>query len=173
MQLSKTWWCRCFDNKHYQKTLIRRVPESLPCPFFRAHGKQMICRASARKHTANTKHTANRALRRVSARRYTVNRALHRMYTEARRQVHGPDWDPSAHDLDRELIMKVGGGKKHGQYFIGEGTLDTTSTPTLSQIRARTTDSGLPIRPRQSVAELRVQKLEVNLGLFIVHSIWI
>ena len=78
------------------------------------------------------------------------------MYTETGRQVHGPDWDPSAHDLDGELIMKVGGGKKHGRYFIGDGTLDTASTPTLSQIRPRTTDSGLPIRPRQSVAELRV-----------------
>jgi len=95
------------------------------------------------------------------------------MYTKAGRQVHGPDWDLSAHDLDGELIMKVGGGKKHGRYFIGEGTLDTASTPTLSQIRARTTDSGLPIRPRLSVAELRVQELEVNLGLFIVHSICI
>ena len=59
---------------------------------------------------------------------------------------NGPDWDPSAHDLDGELIMKVGGGKKHGRYFIGEGTLDTASTPTLAQVRARTTDSGLPIR---------------------------
>jgi len=97
----------------------------------------------------------------------------HQDYTEVGRQVHGPDWDPSAHDLDGELIMKLGGGKKHGRYFIGEGTLDTASTPTLSQIRARTTDSGLPIRPRLSVAELRVQELEVNLGLFIVHSICI
>ena len=95
------------------------------------------------------------------------------IYTEAGRQVHGPDWDPSAHDLDRELIMKVGGGKKHGQYFIGEGTLDTASTPTLAQVRVRTTDSGLPICPRLSVAELRVQELEVNLGLLIVHSICI
>ena len=95
------------------------------------------------------------------------------MYTEAGRQVHGPDWDPSAHDLDRELIMKVGGGKKYGRYFIDEGTLDTASTPTLAQDRARTTNSSLPIRPRQSVAELRVQELEVNLGLFIVHSICI
>ena len=69
--------------------------------------------------------------------------------------------------------MRVGGGKKHGQYFIGEGTLDTASTPTLAQVRARTTDSDLPIRPRLSVAALRVQELEVNPGLFIVHSICI
>ena len=41
---------------------------------------------------------------------------------------NGPDWDPSAHDLDGEL-MKVGAGKKHGRYFIGEGTIDTASTP--------------------------------------------
>ena len=50
---------------HYPKTLIRRVPVTLPCAFYQAHGKEMICRASARKHTANTKHTANGALRRV------------------------------------------------------------------------------------------------------------
>jgi len=95
------------------------------------------------------------------------------MYTEAGRQVHGPDWDPSAHDLDGEVIMRVGGGKKHGRYFIGEGTLDTASTPTLVQIRARNTDSAPPIRPRLSVAELRVQELEVNPDLFIVHLICI
>ena len=27
--------------------------------------------------------------------------------------------------------MRVGGGKKHGRYWIGDSTLDTTSTPTL------------------------------------------
>ena len=48
---------------HYRKTLIRRVPESLPCVFYRAHGKERICRVSTRKHTAKNKGTANRALR--------------------------------------------------------------------------------------------------------------
>jgi len=43
---------------HYWKTLIRCVPESLPCAFCRAHGKERIYRVSARKHTANKKHTA-------------------------------------------------------------------------------------------------------------------
>ncbi|TVU11959.1 hypothetical protein EJB05_45571, partial [Eragrostis curvula] len=43
--------------------------------------------------------------------------------------------------------MRVGGGKKHGRYWIGDSTLDTASTPTLSQIRARSTDSAPPIRP--------------------------
>lgn len=93
-------------------------------------------------------------------------------YTEAGRQVHGPEWDPSAHDLDGEIIMRVGGGKKHGRYYIGDGTLDTASTPTLAQVRARSTSSSPAIRPRPSAAQLQVQELQVISDLFIVHSIY-
>ena len=66
------------------------------------------------------------------------------MYKEAGRQIHGPDWDPSAHDLDGELIMKVGGGKKHDRYFIGDGTLDHGQWPvhTPKAIRGRTPSTG-------------------------------
>ncbi|TVU24809.1 hypothetical protein EJB05_27268 [Eragrostis curvula] len=42
-------------------------------------------------------------------------------YTEMAREVHGPEWDPSTEDLDGKIIMRVGGGKKHGQYWIGHG----------------------------------------------------
>ena len=49
---------KCVINHHYPKTLIRRVPESLSCAFYRAHGKERICRVFARKHTVNKKHTA-------------------------------------------------------------------------------------------------------------------
>ena len=64
-------------------------------------------------------------------------------YTEMGRQVHGADWDPRTQPLDGEVIMRVGGGKKHGRYYIGDGLLDTASTPTLSQIRARSTANSL------------------------------
>ena len=49
-------------------------------------------------------------------------------YTSMARQVHGPEYDPSAHDLDGEVVMRAGGGKeawpvldwrrhnRHGQY---------------------------------------------------------
>ena len=73
-------------------------------------------------------------------------------YTEVAREVHGPEWDPSTEDIDGEIVMRVGGGKKHGRYWIADNTLDTASTPTLSQIRARSSASALPIRPQQSVA---------------------
>jgi hypothetical protein len=36
-------------------------------------------------------------------------------YIEMARAVHGPEYDPSTQDLDGEVIMRVGGGKKHGR----------------------------------------------------------
>ena len=53
-------------------------------------------------------------------------------YTSMARQVRGPEYDSSAHDLDGEVVMRAGGGKKHGRFWIGDGTIDTASTPTLS-----------------------------------------
>ena len=64
-----------------------------------------------------------------------TNSSIHtriNVYTEEGRQVHGPEWDPSTQPLDGEIIMRVGGGKKHGQYVIGDGTLDTANTSTLA-----------------------------------------
>ncbi|CAN6362932.1 unnamed protein product [Urochloa humidicola] len=69
-------------------------------------------------------------------------------YSDMARQIHGPEWDPSTEDIDGEVVMRVGGGKKHGRYWIADSTLDTASTPTLSQLRARATDSTPPVRPR-------------------------
>ena len=53
-------------------------------------------------------------------------------YTSMARAVHGPEYDPSTHDLDGEVVMRVGGGKKHGRFWIGDGTIDTANTPTFS-----------------------------------------
>jgi hypothetical protein len=35
-------------------------------------------------------------------------------YTSAARSVHGDEYDPSTQDFDAEVIMRIGGGKKHG-----------------------------------------------------------
>jgi hypothetical protein len=57
-------------------------------------------------------------------------------YTEAARAVHGADFDPASEDLDESIVMRVGGGKKHGQYWLRDGVIDSSSTPTLAQLRA-------------------------------------
>jgi hypothetical protein len=53
-------------------------------------------------------------------------------YTTMAREVHGPQFDPATEDLDGEVIMRVGGGKNHGRYWIADGVVDSSSTPILS-----------------------------------------
>ena len=80
-------------------------------------------------------------------------------YDSMAKALYGPDHVPSQHDLDGEVVMRAGGGKKHGRYYMGEGVIDTAATPTLSQIRARSTSSDPGILPRptqQGYAALQV-----------------
>ena len=80
-----------------------------------------------------------------------------------------PEYDPSAHDLDGEVVMRAGGGKKHGRFWIDDDTIDTASTPTLSQIQARSTGSNLAIRPRPDSTRFQMNAFQVISVLFIVH----
>jgi len=50
-------------------------------------------------------------------------------YTSMARDVHGPDYDPTTEDLDGEVVMRAGGGKKHGRYWIADGAIDSAATP--------------------------------------------
>jgi hypothetical protein len=69
-------------------------------------------------------------------------------YTAMAHEVHGLDYDPRTEDIDGDVLMRVGGGKRHGRYWIANEAIDSSSTPTLSQVRARSTSSSLAIRPR-------------------------
>jgi hypothetical protein len=84
-------------------------------------------------------------------------------YTTMAREVHGPEFDPATEDLDGEVVMRVGGGKNHGRYWITDGAIDSSSTPTLSHIRARSTSASLGIRPRQDTSQYRIQALQAQL----------
>jgi hypothetical protein len=82
-------------------------------------------------------------------------------YTTMAREVHGPEFDPATEDLDGEVVMRVGGGKNHGRYWIADSAIDSSSTSTLSQIRARSTSASPGIRPRQDTSQYRIQALQV------------
>ncbi|XP_066361606.1 uncharacterized protein [Miscanthus floridulus] len=59
--------------------------------------------------------------------------------------------------------MRLGGGKKHGRLWIADGVIDSTTVPSLDAIRARSTSSSQPIRPRPSPALQQVQALQAEL----------
>ena len=92
-------------------------------------------------------------------------------YTSMAKEIHGQDFDPSEHDIDGEVVMMAGGGKKHGRFWIGDGTLDTASTPSLSQLRARSTSSGPAIRPRPEPTRIAMTELQVSSISFILHGL--
>jgi hypothetical protein len=92
-------------------------------------------------------------------------------YTAMVKEVHGPEYDPSTEEIDTDVLMRVGGGKKHGRYYIADSAIDPTTTPTLSQIRARSTDSSPVIRPRMPTSYSRIQQLEEETRQMKVLSI--
>jgi hypothetical protein len=79
-------------------------------------------------------------------------------YTEATRSVNGSDYDPRTEErLDPQLVMRVGQGEKHGWFWLGDGVLDTGSTPPLNHLRAASMSSSVPISQRPTaVATLHV-----------------
>lgn len=81
-------------------------------------------------------------------------------YTEACKQKYGEDYNPSEHDIDTDIVMALGGGKKHGRLWIGDGIIDSSSLR-LADVRARRTESDPPIRARPSVGMGRLNALEV------------
>jgi hypothetical protein len=68
-------------------------------------------------------------------------------------EVHGPDYDPRIEDIDRDVLIRVEGGKRHGRYWIADRAIDLSSTPTVSQVRAR---------PRQDSSHHQIQQLQVS-----------
>jgi hypothetical protein len=85
------------------------------------------------------KATSNRDYRPEDPSSAFTNATIHsrlREYSSVAKQVPRDDFDPLTEELDGEVIMRIGGGKKHGHYYIGANTLDVTNTPTLSQIRS-------------------------------------
>jgi hypothetical protein len=54
-------------------------------------------------------------------------------YTAMAQEVHGLEYDPRTEQIDPDVLMRVGGGKRHGRYWIADGAIYSSSTPTLSQ----------------------------------------
>ena len=90
-------------------------------------------------------------------------------YTEVARLLQGSDHNSSTQDFDGEAVMRAGQGKKHGHFWLGDGVIDTASTPSLSQIRARSTSESPAIRTRPTAAQHQVDALEVIPILLVIH----
>jgi hypothetical protein len=55
-------------------------------------------------------------------------------YIAKTQEVHGPEYDLRTKQIDPDVLMRVGGGKRHERYWIADDVIDSSSTPTLSQV---------------------------------------
>ena len=131
-----------------------------PCPPIKAWALAHMGKA-----TSDVTYNPNAPLEAYS--NATVHSRLSQ-YNSMATEVHGPEFDPSTAPIDGEIVMRVGGGKKHGRYWIGDSVIDTASTPTLAQIRARSTSSSPAIRPRLNTTEMQMAELKVISVSFII-----
>ena len=72
-------------------------------------------------------------------------------YDASVKERDGPEADPSSRDLDPEIVMVSGGGKKHGRPALGASAFPVR-TESLSSIRARSTSSSPQIQTRDEPA---------------------
>jgi hypothetical protein len=61
-------------------------------------------------------------------------------YTKACKQKYEEDYNPSEHDIDTDIVMALGGGKKHERLWIGDGIIGSSSLR-HADVRARRTES--------------------------------
>jgi hypothetical protein len=107
----------------------------------------------------------------------TVYSRLHD-YIAMAQEVHWLEYDPRTEQINPDVLMRVGGGKRHERYWVADGAIDSSSTPTLSQVRATSTSSSPAIRPRHDSSHHRIQQLEVNASvdrhfLSYIPSLWV
>jgi hypothetical protein len=90
-------------------------------------------------------------------------------YTSVARERHGEDFDPATQPLDTDLLMRLGGEKQHGRYWMADNIVDSASVPNLAEIRARSTSSSVPIRPRQQSSQQQMVELQVSIVSVVGH----
>jgi hypothetical protein len=92
-----------------------------------------------------------------------------RDYAEAVRALRGSDHNLSTEPLEPDVIVRLGQGRKHGRLWIADGADSSSSAPSLSNVRARSTARSLPIRAQPTPILLQVDELQVILVSLVVH----
>jgi hypothetical protein len=70
-------------------------------------------------------------------------------YTTAFCRCHREEKDHATEPLDMDLVVRLGGGKQHGQYWMANSAIDPSSAPMLREIQRGGSSSSfdIPIAP--------------------------
>ena len=83
-------------------------------------------------------------------------------YTMMARQIHGSEFDPRTEPLSSEVVMRMGGGKKHDRYYVGGSLLNPAEVPTLPQVKARISSSSSAVQERPTASQTLLETVLVS-----------
>jgi hypothetical protein len=84
------------------------------------------------------------------------------------KEVHGPEVDPLLAPLGVEVVVLVGHGKRNGRLWIGDGSVDSMTVPSLRQLKRGRKQPRVETRPTpSSVAMDRIQVCSSSLVIYI------
>jgi hypothetical protein len=91
-------------------------------------------------------------------------------YTKAVHRHHGDAYNPATEPLDTDVLMRTGGGKQHGRYFLAHSVIDPATVPTLREVRRsdNTTSSDVPIQPRRPSSTQMMAAVQVTIHRSLV-----
>ena len=93
-------------------------------------------------------------------------------YCDSALAIHGPNFDPYNEAISGEATMRAGGGKQLGRYWVADPLIDSSRTPTLSQIRAkdrRQGQSSTAVRSRPTAGDRIITNLQVLTVSFVLN----
>ena len=92
------------------------------------------------------------------------------VYCKKYMEVKGPDANLYKGPIDAEVAMLMGGDMKNGRLYLGDGSVDTSSTPSLSQLRATRTSGKPAIETRQQPSVLMFNEMQVC-SSWVIHKL--
>jgi hypothetical protein len=93
----------------------------------------------------------------------------HKKYHEKLKEVHGPDVDPLTAPFDPEVVVLAGQGKRNGRLWIADGSIHTTTIPSIHQLRRGRTSSQPQIETRPTPSSVAMEIIKVCPSSLVIY----
>jgi hypothetical protein len=90
-------------------------------------------------------------------------------YREKFKEVHGPEVDPLLAPLDAEVVVLAGHGKRNGRLWIGDGSVDSMTVPSLRQLKRGRKSSQPRVETRPTPSSVAMDRIQVCSSSLVIY----
>ena len=90
-------------------------------------------------------------------------------YREKFSEVHGPNMDPLDAPFDAEVAVLAGHGKRNGRLWIGDGSVDTVTIPSLRQLCRGRKSSQPRVETRPTPSSVAMDRIRVCSSSWVIY----